>query len=186
MAVIARALSDYHSSEPLRAGMAREELRTRIMPSWGREGILNARCQSGRGWPHRGTRHCCCAATHVVSLNSEQQRARERLEAAYLSSLMSPPERSQALAEGIPQAILDYLIDLGVLVRVGPELLFHRDALSRAVEIARELGAGGRQFTAAQFRDACGNTRKYAVALLEYLDANRITVRIGDERVLAG
>jgi len=99
---------------------------------------------------------------------------------------MSPPERSQALAEGIPQAILDYLIDLGVLVRVGPELLFHRDALSRAVEIARELGAGGRQFTAAQFRDACGNTRKYAVALLEYLDANRITVRIGDERVLAG
>jgi len=96
------------------------------MPSWGREGILNARCQSGRGWliEERGT--AVALPTHVVSLNSEQQRARERLEAAYLSSLMSPPERSQALAEGIPQAILDYLIDLGVLVRVGPELLFHR------------------------------------------------------------
>ncbi len=186
MAVIARALSDYHSSEPLRAGMAREELRTRIMPSWDGKAfsMLVARAAEDGLIEERGT--AVALPTHVVSLNSEQQRARERLEAAYLSSLMSPPERSQALAEGIPQAILDYLIDLGVLVRVGPELLFHRDALSRAVEIARELGAGGRQFTAAQFRDACGNTRKYAVALLEYLDANRITVRIGDERVLAG
>ncbi|MDD2202188.1 MAG: selenocysteine-specific translation elongation factor [Firmicutes bacterium] len=185
VAVIARALSQYHNCEPLRAGMAKEELRTRIMPSWDGKAfsMLVARAAEDGLIEERGT--AVALPTHVVSLNSEQQRAKERLEAAYLSSLMSPPEAGQALAEGIPQAILDYLIDLGVLVRVGPELLFHRHALVRAAEIAHELGAGGQPFTAAQFRDACGNTRKYAVALLEYLDANRITVRIGDERVLA-
>lgn len=184
--VIVESLSQYHVREPLRAGMAREELRTRTMPSWdGRSfSMLVARAAKDGFVEERGT--VVALPSHDVLLSSEQQKARERLEAAYLSSLMSPPERGRALAGGISEAILDYLIDLGVLVRVGPELLFHRDALSRAVEIVRELGAGGRSFTAAQFRDACGNTRKYAVALLEYLDASRITVRIGDERVLAG
>lgn len=185
--VIGQALSQYHRNEPLRVGMPKEELRTRTMPAWDGKSfsMLVATAVQNGLLEERGT-VMVALPSHTVTLSSEQQEATDRLEAAYLSSLMSPPERGQVLAREIPAPIFDYLIDLGVLVRVGPELLFHRDAVAQAVRIARELGEGGRPFTAGQFRDACGNTRKYAVALLEYLDSNRITVRVGDERVLAG
>jgi len=122
--------------------------------------------------------------SHRVILSPEQQVWVHRIEDAFASSLMSPPERPDAMAGGAPQAVLDYLIDTGVVMRVGPELLFHRDAIARAIDTARELGRDGRAFTAAEFRDSCGNTRKYAVALLEYMDSSRITRRVGDERVL--
>lgn len=183
---IIKALSEYHRREPLRAGMAKEELRTRTMSSWDGKpfSMLIAAAARDGLIEERGT--LVALPWHTVSLSPKQRDEAERLEAAYSSSLMSPPERDQALAGETSEAILDYLIDEGILVRVGPELLFHRDALSRAVEVARSLGEGGKPFTAAQFRDACGNTRKYAVALLEYLDSNRITVRVGDERILAG
>ncbi len=178
-------LADFHAREPLRAGMAREELRTRALPGWDSKWFTLAMSGAAADGIVREQGALATLPSHRVTLSPEQQVWARRIEDAFASSLMSPPEKPDAMAGGAPQAVLDYLIDMGVVMRVGPELLFHRDAIARAREIARELGRDGRAFTAAEFRDSCGNTRKYAVALLEYMDSSRITRRVGDERVLA-
>ncbi len=178
-------LADFHAREPLRAGMAREELRTRTLPGWDSKWFTLAMSGAAADGIVREQGALATLPSHRVTLSPEQQVWARRIEDAFASSLMSPPEKPDAMAGGAPQAVLDYLIDMGVVMRIGPELLFHRDAIARAREIARELGRDGRAFTAAEFRDSCGNTRKYAVALLEYMDSSRITRRVGDERVLA-
>jgi len=178
-------LADFHAREPLRAGMAREELRTRAFPGWDSKWFTLAMSRAAADGIVREQGALAALPSHTVTLSPEQQVWAHRIEDAFASSLMSPPERAEAMAGGAPQAVLDYLIDTGVVMRVGPELLFHRDAIARALEFARELGRDGRAFTAAEFRDSCGNSRKYAVALLEYMDSSRITRRLGDERVLA-
>ena len=178
-------LADFHAREPLRAGMAREELRTRALPGWDSKWFTLAMSGAAADGIVREQGALATLPSHRVTLSPEQQVWARRIEDAFASSLMSPPEKPDAMAGGAPQAVLDYLIDMGVVMRIGPELLFHRDAIARAREIARELGRDGRAFTAAEFRDSCGNTRKYAVALLEYMDSSRITRRVGDERVLA-
>jgi selenocysteine-specific elongation factor len=177
-------LAGFHAREPLRAGMAREELRTRAFPGWDSRWFTLAMSRAAADGIVREQGALAALPSHRVTLSQEQQVWARRIEDAFASSLMSPPERAEAMAGGAPQAVLDYLIDTGVVMRVGPEMLFHRDAIARALEIARELGRDGRSFTAAEFRDSCGNSRKYAVTLLEYMDSSRITRRVGDERVL--
>ena len=177
-------LADFHSREPLRPGMAREELRTRALAGWDSKWFTLAMSRAAADGVVRQQGTFAALPSHTVTLSPAQQEWARRIEDAFASSLMSPPERPEAMAGGAPQAVLDYLIDSGVVMRVGPELLFHRDAIVRALEIARELGRDGRAFTAAEFRDSCGNSRKYAVALLEYMDSSRVTRRLGDERVL--
>jgi selenocysteine-specific elongation factor len=79
---------------------------------------------------------------------------------------------------------LDRLTARGELTRVKPGLYYHPDALARArheaVSICEREGA----VTIARLRDSLGTSRKYAQALLEHLDAARVTRRVGDEHVL--
>jgi selenocysteine-specific elongation factor len=72
----------------------------------------------------------------------------------------------------------------GLAIRVGENLHFDPDALDRLLalvtDICRREGGG----TIAQVRDELGTNRRYAQALLEHLDAEKVTVRRGDQHVL--
>ena len=75
-------------------------------------------------------------------------------------------------------------VDWSVVVRVAEGIYFHRDALAQVEARVREHLASQQGMTASAFRDLIGSSRKYAVPLLEWLDASRITRRVGDERIL--
>ncbi len=81
--------------------------------------------------------------------------------------------------------MLQTLLDEGVVVEVGEDVLFHRDVLEeiRALVVAHIARHG--EITVATLRDLLGSSRKYTVTVLEYFDALRVTRRIGDRRVLA-
>lgn len=79
---------------------------------------------------------------------------------------------------------LDTMTALGEVERIG-RYLYRRKQLDAIVAQARALPAERGRFTAAEFRDAIGLSRKYAVPLLEWLDARGITLRRGDFRSLA-
>jgi selenocysteine-specific elongation factor len=72
----------------------------------------------------------------------------------------------------------------GVVVRVGPNLHFHREALAQLIERVTAICERDGQATVAGVRDELGSSRRYAQALLEHLDAQRITRREGDSHVL--
>jgi selenocysteine-specific elongation factor len=81
--------------------------------------------------------------------------------------------------------MLELLVEQGVLVKIAPEMLFHRDVLREIESVIIDYLKEHGQATVAEIRDLVGSSRKYVVPLLEYLDSKRITRRKGDQRVLA-
>jgi selenocysteine-specific elongation factor len=76
------------------------------------------------------------------------------------------------------------LVRSGDLVRLSDDVAFTRSAYSDALELVRTLVAREGSVTVAALRDHLGASRRPMLALLEYLDAQRVTRRVGDARVL--
>jgi len=72
-----------------------------------------------------------------------------------------------------------------VLVRVAPDLVLHVKTLQHLKQlVAAYKKQHGERLSVAQFKELTGASRKYAVPLLEHLDRERVTKRVGDERVI--
>jgi selenocysteine-specific elongation factor len=83
------------------------------------------------------------------------------------------------------EKLLQILLREKILVRVSPELIFHRQAMADLKEkLANHKRAKGERISVPVFKELTGVTRKYAIPLLEYLDRERVTRRAGDERVI--
>ena len=114
------------------------------------------------------------------------------VEEAYRQSGLTPPDRA-AIAEragvtlDVAEAATTYLVRQKVLVKL-ETLVVHRDALERLKRDMAALKASGAgavvRIDVMQFKDRYGMTRKYAIPLLEFLDRERVTRRVGDARVL--
>jgi selenocysteine-specific elongation factor len=183
----AQALTAFHAREPLRPGMSKEELRTRL----GVEErvfvhFLERLVAAGAVEVERDKVR---RAGHAVRLDPRQQAALERLEAEFRGAGVAPPTFDEAFARlgwtrAEEQALAQVLIDDRRLVRVREGLYFHAEPLreiqARVTAFLRER----REISPQDIKDLLGVSRKYAIPLLEYLDAQRVTVRMGDRRVL--
>jgi selenocysteine-specific elongation factor len=120
-------------------------------------------------------------------LDPEQLRHCNRIEQAFREAGLEPPSISQ-LAEkaGITvetaEPIVTLLIEQGRLVDLGKGIVMHNQAVGQGQQVAVDLLARAAGFTTMDFRDALGVSRKYAVPLLDHLDATRWTVRTGNRR----
>jgi len=180
------ALKAHHDSQPLSEGLPREEARERLF---------------GRSSPHvfdhvlttlaaRGqivVRDRLALAGHRVFLSGEDSRARDEMERILREAGLAPPDAAtlQTLINA-PAAIVDRVSGLLVrqktLVKLDA-LLFHADALAQLKADVRALKPNARVDVPA-FKERYGISRKYAIPLLEYLDRERITRRVGDARVV--
>ena len=83
------------------------------------------------------------------------------------------------------ERLLQLLLREQVLVKVTEDLVFHRDALARLRQLLAGYRANsGERISVPAFKELAGISRKYAIPLLEYLDRERVTRRVGDERVI--
>ena len=121
---------------------------------------------------------------HGVRLDPAQQAVRARVEAVLAEAGVSVQSESALTALGADRGLLDALVRLGVLVRVGSGLHLGKDALDQAVASLRRAFPDGRTFTAAEAKQAMRTTRKTAIPLLEHLDQIGVTTRSGDLRRL--
>jgi selenocysteine-specific elongation factor len=97
----------------------------------------------------------------------------------------APPSLADAMQQsGAGPELVRALAQRGDLVRLSNEIAFTKDAYLKAVALVRELIAATGSVTVAQLRDRMGASRRPVLALLEHLDAERLTRRVGDERVL--
>jgi selenocysteine-specific elongation factor len=126
----------------------------------------------------------------VVTLEPEEARAKKEIEAAFATAGLAVPPVKEVLSKLPVEArraekILQILLREKSLVRVTPELIFHRDALAQLKDrLAVHKKAKGERLSVPVFKELTGITRKYAIPLLEYLDRERVTRRAGDERVI--
>ena len=97
-------------------------------------------------------------------------------------------ELAQALDTPLPQvvAMIHALQALGVVVTLEGGLLIHCEALARARTLLSDFLERDGEIAVAEFRTMIGSNRKCAMALLGHFDAEGLTARQGDVRVLVG
>jgi selenocysteine-specific elongation factor len=129
-------------------------------------------------------------AGSAITLDPDEARAKKEIEAAFAAAGLAVPTVKEVLSKLPVEArraekILQILLREKSLVRVTPELVFHRDALAHLKErLAIYKKTKGEHLSVPVFKELTGITRKYAIPLLEYLDRERVTRRAGDERVI--
>jgi|Deesub1362A_J573_1020465.scaffolds.fasta_scaffold08165_1 selenocysteine-specific elongation factor len=122
-------------------------------------------------------------------LSSEEERIKREISALFEKRSFNPPtlKEMEEIFKGkekLLSPLIKLLEDEGLILKIAPGLFFHRDALERAKEIAREKIREGGGLTPSQFKEALGTSRKYAIPLLEFFDKIKLTKREGDKRVL--
>jgi selenocysteine-specific elongation factor len=176
-------LSAFHSAYPLRRGLPKEELRTRL----GADPRLFVRELERLKADGLATEDgpFVRLQSHVVAFSPEQQAQLEALLDVLREADVSPPDRHDLEAElRISSEVIDAAIAEGRLVEVAADLIYERATLDGIVErIRADIQANGPR-TVAQIRDLLDASRKYTLALVTYTDEHKITRRVGDERVL--
>jgi len=181
-------LAEHHRAQPLSEGAPREEVRERLFA----RGDAQTFEQVIEELIRRGTvagRQKLALASHRVALSPEEERARGAIEQALRDAGLTPPDPAAlASAAGISAGVAERVINLlqrqKVLIRIGT-LVFHDEALKR---LKQEVGAlktsagAAARIDVATFKERFGVTRKFAIPLLEYLDRERVTRRVGDAR----
>jgi selenocysteine-specific elongation factor len=187
---IVAMLTAHHRAEPLSDGVAREALRERVF----RRGHSAVFDRALADLVEAGTlvvRDRVALATHRPALSADEDRIRLAIERALREAGLTPPDAATIAASiGGSAAVVDKILKLltrqRVLVRVDT-LVFHDEVLKKLkAEVAGlKLGAGaGARIDVATFKERFGVTRKFAIPLLEYLDRERVTRRVGDARVI--
>jgi len=183
------AIAEHHRASPMSDGLPREEAREKVFGHASPalfEDVLQRLVEGGTvagrerlAQPGRG-----------VSLTPEEARAQEGLDRVFREAGLAPPDLgAAAAAAGVPTPVADrvakLLIRQKTLVKVDA-LLFHAAALDRLKQEVKALKGEGAQakVDVARFKERYGVSRKYAIPLLEWLDRERITRRVGDSRVI--
>ena len=189
---IIRTLTAHHKSQPLSEGMPREELREHLFAR-GHAAVFDRALGdlSAASPPAIFVKDRVALSTHRVELTAEEERARTAIERAYRAGALTPPDAAAiAAAVGAPAPVADRMLKLlqrqKVLVRLDV-LLFHDEALKqlKAEVTALKTSAGAAaRLDVATFKTQFGVTRKFAIPLLEYLDRERVTRRMGESRVV--
>jgi selenocysteine-specific elongation factor len=124
-----------------------------------------------------------------VVMKNEESESRRIIEEAFASAGLKVPSLKDVLAglkidKARAQKLVTLLLRDKVLIKVSDELVFHEAALNELRKSLAEQKARSPKIDVGRFKDLTGVSRKYAIPLLEYLDSERITKRVGDERVI--
>ena len=183
VARVTGVLRAYHLAHPLRRGIPREELRSRSgIPADLYGAALTALIEDGVV-TERGAE--VAAIEHQQGLSPEQEAAVGALIANLEQQPFNPPSLTDLMhGHQVTPALLEYLVTEGRVVRVNEDTIFARSAYDAALARLRTHLTEHRSLTVAAARDLLGSSRRYVLPLLEWLDAQKITRRVGDDRIL--
>jgi len=189
LATIRKAIDAFHAANPLLPGIPKQELRgragnprTEIFEA-ALEDLLKSRAIVISG-------DLVQRSGREIALSPEETRAKELIEREFASAGLAVPSFAVVLAK-LPvesrraQKILQILLREKVLVKVADDLVFHQIALKNLGEtLVKRRKEHGARLPIGTFKELTGVSRKYAIPLLEYLDREHLTRRVGDERVI--
>ncbi len=184
---VLQALKRFHDANSLVAGMSKEELRERanlspevfysVLGRLAEEKKLQVAGELVH-LPGRG-----------VAMKDEEAESKKIIEQAFVSAGLKVPSLKEVLAalkvdKVRAQKIVTLLLRDKVLIKISEELVFHQSALTDLRHKIAALKSSTPKIDVAHFKEMTGVSRKYAIPLLEYLDRERVTRRVGDERVI--
>jgi selenocysteine-specific elongation factor len=174
-------VENYHIRHPLRSGMPKEELKSRlnVSPRLFSSLIRNLiRVES-----IREVGPLISSPDHGIKFSPHQEQAVSMMQDRFQSSPFSPPSIKDTKAE-LGGDVYNALVELDILVPVSAEVVFRREDYNRMVAELEDLFRSQDTLSAAQVRDHFNTSRRYVLALLEHLDEIGLTIREGDVRRL--
>ena len=179
------AIQEFHRLNPLVAGISKEELREKLGL---RSDVFSAVTDAlVRGKKIELTGEQVRAAGRTMVLKDEEAESKRVIEQAFAAAGLKVPALKDVLAslrldKARAQKIVTLLLRDKVLVKISDDLVFHRNALEELRQRITAHKPKSAKIGVADFKDLTGVTRKYAIPLLEYLDRERVTRRVGDQR----
>jgi hypothetical protein len=177
----------FHDANPLLPGVNKQELRA---TRWGHAALFDAVVASLlRDKKLEASGELLHLPGRGVVLRDEEAESKSQIEQAFAQAGLQVPALKEVLAS-LPvdkvraQKIVTLLLRDRVLVKLSDELVFHRDALDALRQRIVAQKTKTPKLNVGNFKDLFGVTRKYAIPLLEYLDRERVTRRVGDERII--
>jgi len=183
-------LETFHRDNPIKNGIAKEELRSQLKPpvelrvlqallsNLGKKGTIQ---QDGAEVKLSG---------HEVKLQVDEQEMEEKIGTLYREARLTPPILKDVLAsfaefpEKQIRQVLNHLLEKGELIKISEVLFFHAPTIARLQEDVVAFIRKEGEIDAQRFKDLTGLTRKFSIPLLEYFDKIKLTIRIDDKRVL--
>ena len=181
------ALEAFHKANPLVGGISKEELREKLgLHQTVMEAML---AQLTRDKKAEVAGEQVRLAGRGVELKDEEAKAKQQIEKAFADAGLKVPLMKEVL-DKLPidkaraQKLVTLLLRDRVLIKLADDLVFHQTALQGLRQIMATQKGKNPKIDVATFKDLLGVTRKYAIPLLEYLDQQRVTRRVGDERII--
>jgi len=189
---LGHAVAEFHRQKPLAAGMGREELRGRLPPAADArlfQRLLGQLAERGElvveGDLVRAPGHRAAAS------GSDGAALKARVAEVFRRGGLTPPWLAElpglvGAAAGEVAAVVKLLAAEGAAVRVAPELYFDAAALRELRERLLAHLRARREITTQEFKELVGATRKHVIPLAEYFDREKVTLRVGEKRLLRG
>ncbi|MEK7441518.1 MAG: selenocysteine-specific translation elongation factor [Chloroflexota bacterium] len=174
-------LETYHQINPLKTGLPREELKSKLKLQPKTFNAIVAWWVAGNQIVESGS--VVRRPNHEVKLTPQQQANVETLLSLFRRDPYNSPSFKDSAAL-VSDDVLAVLVDRGDIVQVSSEVLFLRETYDKMLNALRDHLKANKTITVAQFRDMFNSSRKYALSFLEHLDSIGVTVRQGDERKL--
>jgi selenocysteine-specific elongation factor len=184
---IVTILADYHRRFPLKEGIVKEELRSKMASNM-REKLFN----------HIITdliqasvivreKDIIRVKDHQVKLPQDKEELRSQIDKIYLKGGLEPPyfkDLGQDIAEKGGRDLLEIMVKDGTLIKVKEDLYFHKKAVEELKGRLVGFIKGKGEIATPELKKLTGVSRKYTIPLIEYFDKIQLTVRIGDKRIL--
>lgn len=182
-------LTDFHEKQPLKPGMSKEELKSKFPL------IPNAKLFNQTLDRMAKDNHIVIAedvvrlASHKISLGVDQTKVRDTILKTYRDAGLVPPYfRDVAKDMDMdPQSVKDvlmHLVEEGVIVKTKDDLYFDRSTMENLKKNIISFLEKNGEIAIPQFKELTGASRKYLIPLIEYFDAEKVTIRVGDSRKL--
>ncbi len=182
-------LEAYHKANPLKAGMQKEELKSKLPPFLGPKLYNLLLVQTSKEGAVVAEEDLIRLAAHRISLGEDQAVIRNRILDAYRKSGLQPPYFNDLcvqmnISENRAKEVLMLLVNEGTIVKIKEDLYFDIRAVDDLKERLVNFLIRNGEITTPQFKEMTGVSRKFVIPLIEYFDSKNVTIRIGDIRKL--
>jgi len=184
-------LSSYHQDNPLKAGMPKEELRSKLPRQLNTRLftlVLNGMIKEKEVVQ---TEDMVRLASHSVSLGQDQADIKQKIIDTYRENGLEPPyfrdlNKKLNLNSDRAKDMLNLLINEGQIIKTKDDLYFHVDAVEALKKKVIDFFENHEDMATPQFKEIAKVSRKYLIPLIEYFDTTNFTIRVGDVRKLRG
>ncbi len=182
-------LKEYHKINPLRSGIIKEEIRSRFLSTIKPKLADNFINKLIAEKVIKQNNETISLYDFQIQYSSEQKEIKNYIEELFKSSKFNILKR-QEIYDNLKyennniEKVISALIDEGILIKIKEDMIIHNDSYQRCIKLVTQHIKTNQAITLSEFRDMIGSSRKYAMAILEYLDNKKITIRKGNKRLL--